>query len=60
MSSLSPYRPMKERDETDDFAEWDENRLAKFFSKRGLGRYADTLRKHRITGKLGSLHPFWA
>jgi len=41
--------------ELSDFHTWDENKLADFFRKRGLGAYSEMLKKHKITGSLAPL-----
>lgn len=42
-------------DANDNFNNWDERRLGKFFRSHGLGEYEATLIKHKITGRLAPL-----
>jgi hypothetical protein len=37
-----------------NFQDWDADKLGLFFRKRDLGEYCEVLKKHKITGKLGT------
>ncbi|KAL3893563.1 MAG: hypothetical protein SGARI_008091 [Bacillariaceae sp.] len=54
--SSSKYKAMKDHtDLLSDYHTWDEDKLGVYFKRRGLGKYVEMLKKHKITGQLAPL-----
>lgn len=49
-ASNTKYKAMSET--LTDFHEWDEEKLGNYFRRRGLGSYCETLKQHKITGRV--------
>lgn len=49
-ASNTKYKAMAET--LTDFHEWDEEKLGNYFRRRGLGSYCETLKQHKITGRV--------